>query len=97
MIPIDVTYNYLILSGDDGDISESILLISVNELCHFLYQCGSRGGMTVFQTDISFKFYYTILNINEPEWEGFLKTHSLRNKKTMMVLYRLPEYQAAHV
>ena len=43
MIPFDVTYNYLILSGDHSDISQSILLISVNELCHFLYQCAVGG------------------------------------------------------
>ena len=54
MIPIDVTYNYLILFRDDLDISQSILLISVNELCFFLLQCGSRGTMTVLQTDILF-------------------------------------------
>ena len=53
MIPIDDTYNYLIVF-DDSDISQSILLISVNELCHFLYQYGKWGwgGITVLQTDI---------------------------------------------
>ena len=43
MIPIDVTYNYLILSLDEVDIYQSILLISINEECHFLYQFGSGG------------------------------------------------------
>ena len=49
MIPIDVTYTYLILSWDDVDIFQSILLISVNELCHFLYHCGSGGGGVAWQ------------------------------------------------
>ena len=60
MIPIDVTYNYLNLSRDDVDISHSVLLVSIYDLCHFLYPCGSgwggkeRRGLHDCLTDILF-------------------------------------------